>query len=138
MFYARSLDVGIKIMLRLFFYFILSATLLVLVACVRQDTKDLAPCKKRCERMYRVCSQVCQDNCQNCAIVSNNQTIRNHNKYKHEICVRGGVIARDLNAYRDPLKCRKTTCDCLADYQICRDSCEGIIQKRLQVAQVCC
>jgi hypothetical protein len=35
-------------------------------------------------------------------------------------------VSRDLNSYRDPLQCRKVTCDCLADNNVCKASCRGL------------
>jgi hypothetical protein len=42
-----------------------------------------------------------------------------------------------LNSYRDPLQCRKVTCNCHADYQVCIQSCSGVIHKQLRVASAC-
>jgi hypothetical protein len=110
-----------------------------LVACVNpQIAKQVTQCKRSCLQQLNVCSQVCRNNCRQCGKVATCTAARNYNKYKNEQINQGGIIARDLNSYRDPLQCRKVTCNCLADYNVCAQSCEGVIHKRLQPVPACC
>lgn len=44
---------------------------------------------------------------------------------------------RELNSYRDPLQCRKVTCDCLSDFAICKKGCTGVIPTKLQAVPYC-
>jgi hypothetical protein len=122
---------------------ILCFVVITLVGCasyqaslVSATTK--ATCKNTCQQRFKSCKQACHNNCQGCKQSSNRSVIHHFNKYKHEQCVQGGMIIRDLNSYRDPLQCKKITCDCLADYNVCTQSCSGIIHKSLQIAPVCC
>ena len=122
--------------------FILCFTVILLASCANQFSVERinhrAMCINTCKLHVKECSKTCENNCQQCNQLSNDSTSHNYNKYKHEQCVQGGVIARDLNSYRDPLQCRKISCDCLADYTLCAEACDGIIHKRLQIAPVCC
>lgn len=103
-----------------------------------QSISPIAACKKSCQiRMYS-CLNSCKDNCKNCQLRSKVSTGKNYARYVHEQCVKGGVIARELNSYRDPLQCRKVTCNCSADFDTCIQSCTGVIQKRLMAAPKCC
>ena len=129
-------------MVRTIFCTMLCFVLLGLVACASQQLvvkriNDRGLCKNVCQERLNSCNHECHNNCQECTQGSNCSTARDYNKYKHEQCVQGGIIARELNSYRDPLQCRKTTCDCYADYNVCIQSCNGLIHKRLQAAPVC-
>ena len=122
---------------------VLCLAFLNLVGCVSYqvsvtNANTKSTCKNTCQHRFNTCNQVCHHSCQECNQSSNQSAVHNFDKYKHEQCVQGGIIARDLNSYRDPLQCRKITCDCRADYNVCTQSCNGIIHKSLQIAPVCC
>jgi len=123
--------------------FLLIAAVMVLAACATrpvslQCAKEQIACKKNCVERFKTCSQVCDNSCQTCSLAANCGAAHNYNRYKHEQSVQGGIIARELKSYRDPLQCRKTTCNCMADYNVCTQSCTGVIHKRLQVGPACC
>jgi len=118
---------------------------MVLVGCVHQRSiprsspqGELAACKISCQQQFNTCNKLCHNSCRQCSAYSSYTTAKHYNHYKSEQFIRGGIIARELNSYRDPLQCRKSTCECAADYRICTQSCAGIIYKRLQVAPTCC
>ena len=122
---------------------ILCFVIIALVGCTSHELSvkradDKVMCKSACQQRFNTCSQVCHNNCRECGQHSAQSTAKNYRKYKHQQCIQGGIIARDLNSYRDPLQCRKITCDCLADYNVCTEACDGIIHKRLQIAPICC
>lgn len=122
--------------------FILCLAVMTLVACANQAsltpaTNAKALCKNTCQQRFKTCSQVCHNTCRECNQASARRTSYTYDNYKHQQCVQGGIIARELNSFRDPLQCRKITCDCFADYNVCTQSCDGIIHKRLQVAPCC-
>lgn len=122
---------------------VLCAAMIVLAACATrpislQSAQEQAACKKNCIERLKVCSQVCDNSCQKCSLAANCSAARNYSRYKHEQYVQGGIIARELKSYRDPLQCRKTTCNCTADFNVCTQSCTGLIHKRLQVGPACC
>ena len=108
---------------------LLCLSLCILVGCASQRASvqranDLVSCKNVCKQHLTICSQVCHNNCRECNQSVNRATAMYYNKYKNEQCVQGTMIVRDLNSYRDPLQCCKTTCDCQADYNVCADSCK--------------
>lgn len=122
---------------------ILCFATLTLIACtsnqvLTQRANDLAACKKVCQKRVNTCQRLCHNNCDNCKLASASTTARHYGLYMKEVCVQGGIVTRDLQSYRDPLQCRKTTCNCWADYHVCEQSCTGVIHKRLQVAPACC
>ena len=94
-------------------------------------------CKVVCVQHFEYCKQNCIDNCPNCSIASQRKAAKNFKKYTYERKVEGKMVMRELNSYRDPLQCRKVTCDCLADFEICKEGCTGVIKKKLQVIPYC-
>ena len=99
---------------------------------------EAAACKMVCQQRMNVCNQVCDNDCRQCGTCSNRAALEHYNRYRHQQLVGGAEIARELQSYRDPLQCRKITCECMADYKICVQACSGVIKKRLQVAPTCC
>ena len=91
-----------------------------------------------CQERFKTCAKVCDKSCKTCSKEASCSAARHYNRMVHEQVVQGGMIARELNSYRDPLQCRKTTCNCQADYTVCKAACTGIIRKRLQVGPACC
>jgi hypothetical protein len=121
----------------------LGFAILSLVACANQNgsfliKKDLSRCKKVCFERFKLCHSSCVDNCRHCTQKANSSAGRHYRQYQQQQEIQGGTVARELKSYRDPLQCRKTTCNCEADYSVCRQSCTGIINKRLQVGPACC
>jgi hypothetical protein len=111
----------------------------LLSGCVHQNTVSaIAACKMSCQSKLNVCQKTCDNSCLQCAAKANQMTRQSYNRYVNEQCVRGGYLTRQLQSYRDPLQCRKITCECVADYQVCAQACTGVIRKRLQVPLTCC
>ncbi len=94
-------------------------------------------CKMVCTQRAQECAGLCVDSCRNCSTASCRATALRYSKYIHEQRIEGAIIARELNSYRDPLQCRKITCNCAADFNTCTQNCTGIIQKRLQSVPYC-
>jgi len=115
----------IKHIIVLFFIFVLG--------CTNNQNKssniDVNGCKKQCYTQAKSCLSTCQNSCSKCRAKSQKETRNSYIDYVKEKCIEGGTIARELNSYRDPLQCRKTTCDCRADYEVCRQACTGSIHK---------
>lgn len=117
-------------------------SLLALASCVHYNTtshtpKEIALCKASCLERANVCSQSCNNNCEQCRAKEYRATVNNYMDWKQGQLIQGKAVSRELNSFRDPLQCRKTTCNCPADYTICMQSCGGIIHKQLQVAPLC-
>ena len=94
-------------------------------------------CNITCMQHFAFCKQHCINNCKNCSIASTQSATKYFAKYVHEREVEGKKVMRELNSYRDPLQCRKITCDCLSDLEICKMGCTGVIKKRLQKIPYC-
>lgn len=94
-------------------------------------------CKVTCKQGLVTCMNVCHDNCPQCCLSAKQRTARDYNHYVEQKIIQGEPIVRRLNSYRDPLQCRKTSCDCPTDYRVCIQTCTGTIPKRLQVAPTC-
>ncbi len=89
-------------------------------------------CKVVCEHRAIACNKICRNSPSQCAAFRKQSVSEAYLYYRHEQYVKGGEIIRDLNSYRDPLQCRKTTCNCRADYRICVQACTGAISKQLR------
>ena len=116
--------------------------LLYLSGCATQDKtitngQTLKQCQTICIQHLEACKQNCTNNCRNCSIKSSYTSAVNFTKYVQEKQVQGGIITRGLNSYRDPLQCRKVTCNCPSDFITCKQSCTGVIQKRLRSVPYC-
>ncbi len=112
---------------------------LLLSACAQHSlTPAEVVCKAECQKRFEACCMVCKNNCKHCSFSTTQTAARSYAKFKHRQCVQGAMISRELQSFRDPLQCSKTTCECIGDYRICEQSCTGLIHKRLQVAPTCC
>lgn len=115
---------------------------MVLVSCAHNPvtTKDRVPlkqCQAMCKQQALQCKKICRNDCAHCQAYVASTAKLSYSKYVNEETVESGVIARDLNSYKDPLKCRKTTCNCAADLHVCLQQCGGVIHKSLKVPPVC-
>lgn len=104
---------------------------------INKGNPAFAMCKMNCDQRAAACQKVCRNNCPQCCSYANQSAKNSYCNYRHEQIVKGGFIVRQLKSYRDPLQCRKTTCNCKADYQICIQTCGGRIPKRLKAAPLC-
>lgn len=123
-------------------FFAVCSALCLLVACTNQalmtkHTERLS-CKMTCQQRLKTCQQVCHDDCYTCFKEVQKTVNRSYDQYIHELKTQGGVNSRELNSFKDPLQCRKTSCDCSADYEICAQSCTGLIHKNMKVPSACC
>jgi hypothetical protein len=116
--------------------------LLTLTHCTIQHTVQTAPqntpaCLAQCHQSFDSCKQECTNSCARCSASSTHTSTVSYMKYVHEKQIEGGIDARNLNSYRDPLQCRKVSCSCSADLAACTQNCTGVIQKRLQPVPYC-
>lgn len=130
--------------MRIVLSLLFSGFLIFLSGCASQAafhaaTKKSNECKiSSCLPRYNTCMQQCKDSCRTCHQSSQQSASRHYFRYKHEHHVTGEFIGRELKSYRDQLQCRKVSCNCIDDYSVCAQSCEGEIHKRLQVSSICC
>jgi len=109
----------------------------LLSSCATVNTTTSGECKQMCIQKLNSCKSICTNNCPNCSASSAYSSTINHAKYVHEQRIVGGYVARELNSYRDPLQCRKVTCNCSADYSACNQKCTGVIRKSLEAVPYC-
>lgn len=102
-----------------------------------KHSHERAACKTTCQQRLMLCNQSCNNSCPGCCLSANQRAAREYNHYKHQQIIQGKSMVRQVNSYRDPLQCRKTTCECPTDYRTCIQTCAGKIPKRLQVAPGC-
>lgn len=114
-----------------------------LASCALNHTHSISnkssvdQCKAICVKRFERCTHHCVDNCKNCTIKAYSESQENYQQYVQEQQVLGQSIDRVLNSYRDPLQCRKITCDCVEDLNSCRQGCTGLIRKQLQAVTHC-
>lgn len=89
-------------------------------------------CYRHCEQQNDQCTQICDDNQNVCRAKNDAMTAARFVRYQHQQAVKGQIMIAELPAFRDPLACRKTTCDCEQDKRMCKQACRGTIYKRLQ------
>ncbi len=95
-------------------------------------------CISQCKVKQATCYNTCSDSCKQCEKEERATMIKRYKTYTHEQCVQGRRVALQLQSFRDPLQCRKTTCNCPADYRVCVGECRGNIRKYLQITPFCC
>lgn len=125
-----------------FIRLICCALLLVLSGCATQQpgmvkSKEIGQCMQLCEQRFDSCKLQCFNNCPRCSLIAAEEAEKNYRQYVHDKQVQGGYVSRGLNSYRDPLQCRKVTCNCTSDLLTCKQNCTGVIQKRLQAVPYC-
>ena len=94
-------------------------------------------CSNVCLSQLNQCKIECRNNCSTCSRFEIAQAADAFKHYVYEQRMKGARVIRSLNSYRDPLQCRKTTCNCVQDFQVCHQACTGFIHKELKVPPVC-
>ncbi|MDP3560645.1 MAG: acyltransferase [Legionellaceae bacterium] len=102
-----------------------------------QHEQTLKACKQVCSQRLQRCEHSCRNNCQNCRAVAMTEAALHFNQYKKQQCLQGEIVALQLQSFRDPLECRKVTCACTPDFDVCVQSCKGRIHKRLRGVAPC-
>ncbi len=121
-----------------FFRMVSGCVMCLLVGCMSNaDFDAMRVCKASCQQRLNVCNNACFNSCARCSARANSGAALRYNEYKQEQCLQGKEVVRELKSYRDPLQCRKTTCECSVDYRACAQSCSGKIPKRLEKSPAC-
>ena len=111
---------------------------MLIASCANRTVPiNYVACIASCESSFGNCSGVCGNNCSQCRAAALQKTAKNYSRYKNEKIVAGKIVALQLNSFRDPLQCRKVTCNCQADYMLCLQACGRAIPKRLEYAPLC-
>ena len=132
-------------MLPIFRLFVVAFSFLLMLGCSQTSPHEDAlhaqakrACEKTCGQEQSMCLRRCKDSCKACQVRENKKMVHLYKTYIHEQCAQGKRVALQLQSFRDPLQCRKSSCDCPADYRVCMSSCTGQIYKSLQITPVCC
>lgn len=94
-------------------------------------------CYNQCLGELQYCKKICKDSCPTCCGLSKFHAIESYGRYAKQSRVQGFFPINLLQYYDDPLKCKKNSCDCQADYVLCKQHCAGIITKRLNNKKPC-
>lgn len=94
-------------------------------------------CIISCQYQLKRCNQICFKNCTNCCYNSKLHAYEFHNRYIRQSKIQGKPAISRLQSFDDPLKCMKNSCDCQADFLLCKQHCLDKIQKRLKIYKFC-
>lgn len=84
---------------------------------------EINQCQVLCAKRFDLCQHSCTDNSFFCAQKANYTAKLSYDRYIQQEKVSGGYRTRGLKSYRDPLQCRKVTCNCYADAMDCKQNC---------------
>lgn len=101
------------------------------------SSKQNQQCQNQCLAQLQYCKKICKDSCPHCCGLSKFHAIESYGRYSKQARVQGFFPINLLQYYDDPLKCKKTSCDCQADYVLCKQHCAGIISKKLNNKKPC-
>lgn len=121
---------------------LLCSMIALIVSCTSYENSvkhynERVACKTMCYQHLDACTKTCNNSCKQCTAWSKFVAAKRYQNYTHQQSIKGEIVVRDLNSYRDPLQCGKTTCECPTDFRVCVKSCSGKIPKRLQAAPAC-
>jgi len=120
-------------------WILLLSFLMLLTACAK-PVMTVAEKQARaliCKQQYQHCEQVCVDSCHLCKKNSKVVAMKKYALYLRQQQIQGDFITKLHRSFRDPLQCAKTTCNCMADYNICMQGQMGMVQKRYGVQRSC-
>lgn len=117
---------------------LIASILFIGCASLTENKEPHRLCVANCDQVFQTCRSACDKSCFQCEKNAVHQAKARYARYKHERCLKGQTFIRRLQSFHDPLQCRKASCDCVADYQVCRQACDGKIKKQIEVEKVCC
>lgn len=100
-------------------------------------TVKIQRCLFRCEQLFKTCQSQCHDSCLQCQKQADKEAWENYQSYYRQMKAQGTYRPRDWLSFRDPLQCRKITCSCTGDLNVCAQQCGGKIEKKLRVTPYC-
>ncbi|MCX7115354.1 MAG: hypothetical protein NTW08_05555 [Gammaproteobacteria bacterium] len=106
--------------------------LAMLPGCAHHTPPIPLSCPDQCVNRLKACGDACQHNCPACKKKIQAVTDANYQRYVLMRRAQGFVVARQRDAYMDPLACTKVSCDCVADYAVCKQRCSGKVNPVLQ------
>ena len=108
-----------------------------LTGCLHHIEHVSSACEQQCLSEFQYCKKICRDSCPQCCGVSKFHARESYHRYAQQSHVQGFFPINLLQYYDDPLKCMKNSCDCQADYVLCKENCSGIITKKLNNKKDC-
>lgn len=109
----------------------------LIAGCQLKHIEQTKSCHQACYQTFEQCKPLCQDSCSNCCGKSYSRAVQSYKRYVHEKNITGDPSINLLQSFDDPLKCNKNSCNCQADYILCKQVCEGQITKRLKTYKPC-
>ena len=104
---------------------------LLLISCVSlENQRYIRACKDICQQQSLKCQNLCNNDARHCQAIVMDKTLESYSKYVHQQRVQANDIALELQSFRNPLQCKKITCDCLADLRMCVKFCNVHIKDR--------
>lgn len=92
----------------------------------------VAQCLSSCRQHFDACQHKCANSCRICKAKSNISTNIRYEKYYHQQKLQGMAVNRNVESYKDPLRCLKISCNCVADLDACEQACTGLVRKQLK------
>ena len=108
-----------------------------LAACQFKRIEIRQACDQSCAQSFQQCQTVCHDSCPKCCEKKHSTANNAYRRYVNEKNITGDPAINLLQSFDDPLKCNKNSCNCQADYILCKQSCKGRIDKRLKTFKPC-
>lgn len=101
---------------------VLLYSLILVTSCIHHPPEQRI-CLQKCAKMFNLCQVRCGKACVECK--QQNLLAAEHSYYQYirETKVQGKEVTRQLQSYRDPLKCRQISCNCVVDKMICQNAC---------------
>ncbi|WP_367605652.1 acyltransferase [Legionella sp. W05-934-2] len=103
----------------------------------KTTAKSMKQCLQSCEQINRSCLSQCKDSCRICQKEADKQAWKSYEEYYQRMKIQGTYRPRDWLSFRDPLKCRKVSCSCPGDLNVCIQQCGGEIKKKLLATPYC-
>ncbi len=104
---------------------------LLLISCVSlENQRTMRVCKDICQQQSLKCQKLCNNDARHCQAFVMGNARKSYAKYVHQQRLQANDIALELQSFRDPLQCKKITCDCLADARMCVKFCNVHIEDR--------
>jgi len=119
---------------------ILVSVLIVLSGCrtpIVGPNLEEKNCINSCLYQFKYCEKICIQNCNHCCIESKLRAMTSYNRYLTKCRIDGSPPVLRLQSFIDPLKCNKTSCNCHADLNLCKQSCLGKVYKSLKPYKFC-
>ncbi len=94
-------------------------------------------CLIACQHELKTCQNICLGDCSHCCHYTKAQAKSFYQRYLARSRIAGKPAFSSLHSFYDPLQCNKNSCNCQMDFLLCKQKCQGKIQKRLKTYKFC-